>query len=280
MPSTSELGSFLRARREGLTPADVGLHTSGRRRTPGLRREEVATLAGVSIDYLVRLEQGRDTNPSAGVLAALADTLRLTDEERAYLGTLSHLSNAQELCPTAMPSLSEVAPTLRAVVDRLGATPALVLSPNNDVVGWNPAWERVAGPLGMLDGEPPNLVRHTFLDPRARTVHPDWAAAADGQVQQLRAAAAHWSWAPGFAALLADLEVEPEFERRWSAHTLAAKRRGRKQLVHPELGPLRFDFEALVAGEMGEQRLVTWLPADEATEATLAPAAPARLRVV
>jgi transcriptional regulator with XRE-family HTH domain len=280
MPSTSELGSFLRARREGLTPAEVGLPASVRRRTPGLRREEVATLAGVSIDYLVRLEQGRDTNPSAGVLAALADALRLTDEERAYLGTLSHLSNAQELCPTAMPSPTDVAPTLQAVVERLGTTPAFVLSPGNDVVAWNPAWARVAGPLGMLDGEPPNLVRHTFLDPRARSIHPDWAAAADAQVQQLRAAAVHWSWVPGFAALLAELEEVPEFARRWSAHTLAAKRRGRTHLLHPELGPLRFDVEALAAGEMGEQRLVTWLPADEATEAALAPAAPARLRVV
>src|SRR4051794_22095289 len=155
MATSSELGSFLRARREGLSPAEVGLPDSGRRRTPGLRREEVATLAGVSIDYLVRLEQGRDSNPSASVIAALAAALRLTDEERTHLGTLAQLSNSQELCPSVLPSLTEVAPTLRTLLDRLDPTPAFLVSPINDVLAWNPAWERVAAPLGMVDGEPP-----------------------------------------------------------------------------------------------------------------------------
>jgi transcriptional regulator with XRE-family HTH domain len=277
---SSELGAFLRARREGLTPAEVGLPDSGRRRTPGLRREEVATLAGVSIDYLVRLEQGRDSNPSASVIAALAAALRLTDEERAHLGMLAHLSNSQELCPSSFPSLTDVAPTVRTLLDRLGSTPSFLLNPINDVLAWNPAWERLVRPLGMLEGEPPNLVRHVFLDARAAAVHPEWAAAADEQVRQLRAAAMHWSWDAGFQALVDDLTGIREFDRRWSAHTLAAKRRGTKRLEHPELGPLRFDFEALLVGELSEQRLVTWLPADDATVAALEPAAPARLRVV
>jgi transcriptional regulator with XRE-family HTH domain len=277
---SSELGSFLRARREGLSPAEVGLPDSGRRRTPGLRREEVATLAGVSIDYLVRLEQGRDSNPSASVIAALAAALRLTDEERSHLGTLARIHNSQELCPSVKPSGTDVAPTLRTLLDRLGPTPAFLLSPVNDVLAWNPTWERLAAPLGMLDGDPPNLVRHVFLDPRAHDVHPEWAAAADEQVRQLRAAAAHWSWDERFQALIEELTDTPEFDRRWSAHTLTAKRRGTKRLQHPDLGALRFDFEVLLVGELAEQRLVTWLPADDATEAALAPASPARLKAV
>jgi hypothetical protein len=196
---------------------------------------------------------------------------------------LSHLSNSKELCPSVLPSLTEVAPTLRTLLDRLGTTPAFLLNPINDVLAWNPAWERLAGPLGMLDGDPPNLVRHVFLDDRARGAHPDWAAAADEQARQLRAAATLWSWEDGFQALLGALTGVPEFDRRWSAHAIAAKRRGTKRIEHPDLGALRFDFEALVVGDHGEQRLLTWLPADAPTAAALepaAPASPARLKVV
>ena len=103
MSEPSDLGAFLRARREALHPADVGLVDHGRRRTPGLRREEVAALAGVSIDYLFRLEQGRDVNPSASVLVALASALRLGDEERTHMARLAAIANSRELCPEATP---------------------------------------------------------------------------------------------------------------------------------------------------------------------------------
>jgi transcriptional regulator with XRE-family HTH domain len=275
----TELADFLRARREQVKPADVGLPDSGRRRTPGLRREEVATLAGVSIDYLVRLEQGRDANPSPSVLAALAGALRLTEEERTHLGMLAARGHSPELCPTAVPPSAAVAPTVGALLDHLDPVPAFVLGPTNDVLGWNRTWAALVGPLGMLDGAPPNTIRYTFLDERARSTYPDWSGAADEQVRQLRAAATSWSWDAGYQDLVAELSAHDEFARRWSAHTLAAKVRGTKALRHPELGPLRFDYESLLAGERSEHRLITWLAADDATAAALVPSAP-QLRVV
>src|SRR5262249_45748422 len=120
------LGAFLRARREQLTPAEVGLPVgagTGRRRTPGLRREGVATLAGVSIDYLVRLEQGRDIHPSAAVLAAIATALRLSDDERAHLRRLAAISGTPGLCPAGVVAGRQVEPSVRALLDRLDPTP-------------------------------------------------------------------------------------------------------------------------------------------------------------
>jgi transcriptional regulator with XRE-family HTH domain len=282
------VADFLRARREQLQPADVGLPDNGRRRTPGLRREEVATLAGVSIDYLVRLEQGRDTRPSAGVIAALADALRLDDEHRRQLYTLAMVSQNAELCPSARPLAREVAPTVTALLERLGATPAFVAGPTNDVLAWNNAWEALVRPLGMLDGAVPNLARHVFLHPDARTVYPDWAAAADEQVSRLRAATARWGDDEGFAALLDELRTVPAFIERWSIFATAEKRRGTAQIVHPDLDRLRLDYEVLLLpDDVDEQRLITWLPADDATALALArtgdtavPTSPAQLRVI
>ena len=149
----SQLGEYLRARREQLQPADVGLPTSGRRRTPGLRREEVATLAGVSIDYLVRLEQGRDVNPSAGVLAGLAAALRLDDDERMHLFKLAAISGSSELCPAARAVAVDIPPSIRQLLERLDPTPAFVLGAAGDVLAANRAWETIVRPLGMLDGD-------------------------------------------------------------------------------------------------------------------------------
>jgi transcriptional regulator with XRE-family HTH domain len=282
------VAELLRARREQLQPADVGLPDSGRRRTPGLRREEVATLAGVSIDYLVRLEQGRDTRPSAGVIAALADALRLDDEERRQLYTLAMVSQSGELCPAARPLAREVAPTVTALLERLGTTPAFVAGPANHVLAWNDAWERLVRPLGMLDGAVPNLARHVFLHPSARAVYPDWEVAADEQVSRLRAATARWGDDDDFAALMDELRTAPDFSERWSSFPTTEKRRGTTQIVHPDLGELRLNYEVLLlADDVDEQRLITWLPADDATATALAgagdtaaPTSPAQLRVI
>src|SRR3979411_3349470 len=124
LDDVTTVAEFLRNRREQLQPADVGLPHKGRRRPPGLRREEVATLDGVSIDYLVRLEQGRDTRPSASVIGALADALRLADDERRQLSMLALISQSGELCPAARPLARQVAPTVMALLERLGPTPS------------------------------------------------------------------------------------------------------------------------------------------------------------
>jgi len=281
------LAEFLRARREQLQPADVGLPDSGRRRTPGLRREEVATLAGVSVDYLVRLEQGRDTNPSPGILRALADTLRLADDQRQQLGKLATIGNRAELCPSSHAPAREVAPTVAMLLERLGPTPGFVVGAFNDVLTWNHAWERLATPLGMLEGPVPNLARHVFLHPNARVVYPDWPAAADEQVIRLRVAGVRCADDGRLTELIDELRQVPEFATRWSLFTASERHRGTTRLVHPELGELRVAYEVLLLPDDGEQRLVTWLPADDATASALAaaldgagPVSPAQLRVI
>jgi transcriptional regulator with XRE-family HTH domain len=282
------VAEFLRARREQLKPADVGLPDSGRRRTPGLRREEVATLAGVSIDYLVRLEQGRDTRPSASVIAALADALRLDDDERRQLHKLALMSQSGALCPATRPLARKVAPTVMALLERFDTTPAFVVGPANDVLAWNDAWGHLVLPLGMLEGTVPNLARHVFLHPMARTVYADWMAAADEQVSRLHAATGRWGDDDDFAALMDELRTAPDFIERWSIFSSAEKRRGTTRIVHPDIGRLRLNYEVLLLpDDVDEQRLIAWLPADDATALTLArtgesaaPTSPAQLRII
>jgi transcriptional regulator with XRE-family HTH domain len=283
---STDLGVFLRARREALRPADVGLVDNGRRRTPGLRREEVAALAGVSIDYLIRLEQGRDTNPSASVLAALAAALRLGDEERTHLAKLAAIGNSRELCPEATPLGTEVAPGVRHLLDELGSTPAFVVGPVSDVIAWNEAWTRVVAPLGMLDDQRVNLARYVFTHPRAHAVYADWDAAADEQVARLRAAEPRWGQEPAFVELLAELRTADDFAARWSTHPVAEKRRGAKRLHGPDVGELHLAYEVLVLPD-DDQQLVTWRAADDLTAGKLVtllrdtqPVSPPQLSVV
>ena len=280
------LAQFLRARREQLSPAEVGLRASGRRRTPGLRREEVATLAGVSIDYLVRLEQGRDTNPSPSVLVALSDALRLTPLERQHLAGLAAQTNSPDFCPGGSVADQAVAGTVLALLDRLDPSPAVVLGPYADLLAWNQAWEHLAAPMGFLDDPLPNLARFVFVRPQARVAFEDWDVAADDQVTHLRGAALRWRDDARFQSLLTELQDVPEFAVRWQAHQVGEKRRGTKALVHPDHGVLRIDYEVLRLAEETDQRLIAWLPADAATAevfergATVAPVSPAQLRVV
>jgi transcriptional regulator with XRE-family HTH domain len=282
MSDRSELAAFLRAKREQISPADVGLPNSGRRRTPGLRREEVATLAGVSIDYLVRLEQGRDVHPSAEVLRALGEALRLNRDEMNHLTKLGMINANRAMCPSAQPMLVEVAPTVRTLLQSIDPMPAFVLGPANDVLAWNPAWEALVRPLGFFDHDRVNLAAFVFAHPDAPRVYPDWDVAADEQASQLRSSAVFWSDDEQFTALVDELMTNPEFARRWDAHPVSEKRRGTKRVVHPELGELRLAFEVMVLPD-GDQRLVTWLPADDATAVALRgvrPVSPAQLRVV
>jgi transcriptional regulator with XRE-family HTH domain len=281
------VAEFLRARRELLQPADVGLPDSGRRRTPGLRREEVATLAGISIDYLVRLEQGRDTRPSASVIAALADALRLDDDQYRQLSMLARVSETAVLCPAAGSLSRVVVPTVSALLERLGTTPAFVVGPANDVLAGNGAWGRLVGPLGMLESPEPNLACYVFLHRSARTVYPDWTAAADDQVARLRAASARWGDNERFVKLMDELRTAPDFVEHWSKFAITEKRRGTTRIVHPDFGRLRINYEVLLPDEVDEQRLITWLPADDSTADAFAslgdtatPSSPAQLRVI
>jgi transcriptional regulator with XRE-family HTH domain len=264
-----ELGSFLRSRREALSPADAGLSVGTRRRTPGLRRSELATLAGVSVDYLIRLEQGRDTRPSAQVLAALADALQLGDDDLDYLRLLSAVSHGTELCPSAQPAARTVRPSVQAILDRMEPSPAFVLNHLTDLIAWNDGYERLAGPLGIIDGETPNLVWFTFTDARARAAYPDWDDIADEQVSNLFIE--HHGGDPAaavFVERLAEAGGAP-FTDRWARGAVARKRTGVKAVAHPKVGLLRLAFETLELPDADRQRMVIYLPADAATSTGL-----------
>lgn len=278
-----ELGAFLRSRREATAPESVGLKAGPRRRTPGLRRSELATLAGVSVDYLIRIEQGRDTNPSAQVLAALADALRLSEDEMAHLRLLAVVGRGPELCPTQLPAARTVRPPVRALLDRLEPTPAVVLNHLSDVLAWTEGYDRLARPLGILDGEQPNLVVHAFTDERARTAYPDWDDVAADMAAALHAE--QRSPDDDARSLAAHLEevAGPRFADVWTRVAVGARRSGVHAVAHPEVGVLRLAFEILDLPDPDRQRLVAYLPADEATATgldRLAGRTPGRLRAV
>lgn len=267
MADTNELGLFLRSRREQLTPAEVGLPATNRRRTPGLRREEVAALAGLSIDYLVRLEQGRDRRPSFSVVNALGSALRLDTDERMHLAKLAACAGTPDMCPHGSGVVDDVPPSVRALLDRLDPTPAIVIGPWYQVVAYNQAWARIMQPIGVLDDPAPNLARFTFLDRRARAAYPAWSEVADEQAAVLRNVQVRWRRDDRLRAFLDELLAVPEFADRWRAHDVARKRRGTKVVVHPVAGELRVDYEVLLLEGDSDQRMITWLPADASTAA-------------
>jgi transcriptional regulator with XRE-family HTH domain len=180
-----ELGAFVRRQREALAPVQVGLPHGRRRRTPGLRRSELAALADISVDYLTRIEQGRDTHPSPQVLAALAKALLLCDEDVDYLHRLAVANNGNGLCQKERAPARSIRPTVQTLLDRLGSTPAFVVNHLSDLLAWTPAFELVARPLGILEHQEPNLLRYIFTDSRAHAAFLDWDCIASEQVVNL-----------------------------------------------------------------------------------------------
>jgi len=267
--SDNELGAFLRARREAVAPEEVGLPSGTRRRTPGLRRAELATLAGVSIDYLTRLEQGRDRNPSPQVLGALGDTLRLSPAERLLLVRLAKTAGGY-ICAGSTAPVVEVRPTVRALLDRLEPSPALVRNRLTDVLAFTDGYARLVGPLGILDARPANLARFVFTDPRARSAYPNWDHIADELVAHLKFDSHRAD--PHTRELVAELTIlaGAPFTRRWQASPIALPNRtGMNPLHHPEIGDLLLAFESLELPDADEGQLVVYLPADDATAAAL-----------
>jgi transcriptional regulator with XRE-family HTH domain len=241
----TQLGAFLRAHREAVPPAAVGLPDGNRRRTPGLRRAELATLAGVSVDYLTRLEQGRDRSPSAQVLAALAETLGLSRDERIHLHRLAKTAAGGACDGAATARARTVRPTVQALLDRLEPAPALVASQPGDLLAWTAGFARLAGPAGLLEAEPPNLVRYVFTDPRAHDAHPDWDAVAGERAAALRAAAALGD--PHAALLAQELTITAgaRFRDQFEGSAALPARTGVERWAHPEAGELRLAYESL-----------------------------------
>ena len=270
MAARNDFGAFLRARRERVTPGQVGLPPGGRRRTPGLRREELAMLAGISVDYLVRLEQGRETSPSFEVVRSLGLALGMRDDEVLHMWTLVDRMEHAEMCPEMAAPDAAVEASTQALLDALGAVPAAVVGPLTDVLAWNESYERLMGPTGILDDRPPNLTRFTFTDARARSLYREWAAVAREQVGNLRIFVSDNAADAGGRALAGELMTRSaDFARLWDEYGVGQERRGITQLAHPVGGPLDLEFSALGLPEGGFRRLVTYLPADEASAIVL-----------
>ncbi|MEU6131475.1 helix-turn-helix transcriptional regulator [Saccharopolyspora sp. NPDC047091] len=260
------LADFLRRRREAVRPAQVGLPAGPRRRTAGLRREEVAMLAGMSVDYVVRLEQGRSSQPSTQLLGALARALRLSDDECAHLFHLAghHPPHAAGTARTARAGLVRM-------LDLLGDTPALVLSDLGEVLAQNPASLALMGDQTRFTGDDRYLVHRWFTDPDVQLRHlPEEHDRHSHQlVADLRATAGRRADDPEVAALVERLRAaSDEFRRRWDEHEVAVRRADRKTLVHPRVGPLLMDCETLVTPDQ-RQELLVLTPADTDTRERL-----------
>ncbi|GAA1290082.1 helix-turn-helix transcriptional regulator [Pseudonocardia aurantiaca] len=260
----TELGTTLRTWRERLRPGDVGLPAGVRRRTPGLRREEVAGLAGVSVDYLSRLEQGRGPRPSEGVLSALARALRVTDAEREHL---FHLAGAAPPLPGRI--RSGVRPSVLRLMDRFTDLPALLLDAKSDVLAWNPMAAALLGDLSAIPPGQRNIARQAFIGAGSRVeVGTEERERLDrALVSDLRRAAARYPDDPALRQLVADLRAaSPVFERLWTLRELDERHGDRKVIRHPELGDLTLDCNVLeVHGD--DQVLLVYSAAPDTPEA-------------
>ncbi|WP_127502355.1 helix-turn-helix transcriptional regulator [Actinoplanes solisilvae] len=254
-----DLADFLRRRREAIRPAEVGLTDGPRRRTTGLRREEVAMLAGMSVDYVVRLEQGRSSQPSTQLLGALARALRLSDDQRAHL---FHLAGHQP--PPAMGTACLARAGLLRMLDLLGDTPALVLSDLGETLAQNRMSLLLSGDMTGFEGDRRYHVYRWFTDPALRAMHP--ADEHDHQarviVADLRAVAGRRHDDPTVARLVEKLQTESEtFRELWTEHEVGVRRADRKTIMHARVGPVLVDCETLVTPDQ-RQLLLVLTPAD------------------
>jgi transcriptional regulator with XRE-family HTH domain len=263
MADRATLGEFLRTRRGRLTPQDVGIVSYGARRVPGLRREELAQLAGVSVTYYTRLEQGQSHQASDPVLDALARVLELTDDERVYLHNLARPVPVPP--PTAEPATAR--DSTRRLIDSLDV-PAVLTGMRTEVLAWNALGHRLLA--GHLDRDAPddldrrpNLTRMLFLDPHHRDLYPRWENSASCAVASLRLAASRHRDDPRLAALIGELTMNSdEFAALWSAHPVAQHASGPRSLRHPEVGALTLELETLLLADDPDQRLLIYHAAD------------------
>ena len=255
--SRGELGDFLRSRREKLTPQVVGLSTGRRRRTPGLRREEVAELAGIGIDWYTRLEQGRTITPSVATLDALGRALRLGKAERTHLRALARKSDRPAF------SRETVADTVLRLVQNLNQ-PAYVTGRRWDVLAWNAAAVEIFTDFGQISQPDRNILIYMLADPGARRLFgAGWADEAKRMLAQFRATYDLWAGDPAFVELIQRLrEASPEFARWWGTHEVRAGAVGKKVLAHPLKGLLRFEYATFQSNDDPALKLVIYTPAD------------------
>ncbi|MET0422434.1 MAG: helix-turn-helix transcriptional regulator [Actinoplanes sp.] len=248
MDNRAEVREFLTSRRARISPERAGLTTFGQRRVPGLRRSEVAGLAGMSVEYYAKLERGALTGASAGVLDALARALQLDDAERAHLLRLAHEADGSNAVarPRSRSSIASVRPSLQRSLDAITTAPAIVGNHRMDLVAANPLgramyWEHYADPATS-----PNFARFIFLDSGARRFYPDWESAADVCVANLRTSAGVDPHDQGLRDLVGLLSARSDgFRSRWGSHDVRTHGSGVKEFHHHVVGGLTLAFESM-----------------------------------
>jgi len=262
------LAEFLRSRRAGLRPEDVGLSEGSRRRVEGLRRDEVASLTGMSTDYYVRLEQQRGPQPSQQMLAALARALRLTNDERDYLYRL-----AGHGVPARTPLDTHVAPALMRVLDSLDHTPALILSSLNETLAQNALAKSLLGDHSRHTGLATSGIYRWFMDASERERYPeaDRDHQSQAQASSLRAIYGATGANSRAGILLRELlKVSPEFTEVWDRQQVATRFEDHKTLIHPEIGAIELDCQALFTEDQSQALLVLTAPPRSEASASLA----------
>ena len=251
----TELGEFLRARRAALDPHASGMPDDGRlRRVPGLRREELAQLAHISVDYIVRLEQGRTRRVSRPILDALADALQLAPDERDYLFAVADVAP-----PPRRPTRPGVAPHLRQLLDTMHDVPAMVLHRGMDVLAWNRGAAALLTDFGALPPAERNLIRLTFLDKDFRALYADWPRAARECVAVLRMEAGRTPGDTALNALVGELSVrDADFRAWWAGHQVRGPRQLTKTYLHPVAGALTLDVQQFTVDTHPDQWLVAY----------------------
>lgn len=259
MDNREEVRDFLRSRRSRITPQEAGLPAyGGHRRVPGLRREEVAMLAGVSVDYYVRLERGNLGGASDSVLESIATVLRLDEAERRHLRDLARAAGPGTARARRRPRARTVTPSIQALLDAMTGAPAVVRDDRLDILASNALGRALYAPLYDGPGPRPNHARFAFLDPRAREFWVDWVRAADDTVGILRSAAGRDPSDRELTALVGELSTRSEdFRTRWAAHHVHLHTGGTKRIQHPVAGRLELMYDSMtVAAAPGLTLLV------------------------
>ena len=265
----NHLGGFLRTRRAGLHPRQAGLGDDGRlRRVPGLRREELAQLANVSVDYVVRLEQGRTRRVSRAVLDALADALQLSADERDYLVTLAEVAPA---ATKRAPPEPEVIPQLRHLLDEMPYVPSIVVYRRMHVLAWNRAAAVLFTDFGALAPKQRHWARLMFLNDGFRSLYADWSQAARDCVAVLRMEAGQHPDDPDLIALVGELSIrDPDFRAWWTNHPVHGFGAITRTFHHPVAGPLTFNIHQLSVGTHPDLLVVAYTaPPDSASREAL-----------
>ena len=259
-----ELGDFLRTRRARLTPEEVGLPRGSRRKTPGLRRAEVAQLVGVSVDWYTWLEQGRSITPSTQVLERLVQVLRLDANERSHLFLLAH----QQPPPTLFLEPEIVSPALQHFLDQFGARPAFVSGRRGDILAWNDAGCAVFGDFRLRTARERNTVWNLFTNPLSRQFVVDWEDDARRLLAQFRSLYGRYPGDAQLTELIHDLMLSsPEFRAWWPDHEVLSGQEGRKTLNHPQAGYLLFERLTFQVFDTPDLKVIVYTPVEEADTA-------------